>query len=182
MGTSSCIAIPLDNGFKGRYVHWDGYPTAMAASLNAIVRRDGVELTRTVLIVNHYSWSSVDSDQAEKEPSFPERFAIVPGYGECHTDVAANDWILSQDPAGDIEWAYILNDDRISVLMAVDDKWVHVGDVLHTQVPTDKDLEDIECGKEYEHCGHLAVGHFPDADYGVTMEQYLKLAQKENTA
>lgn len=33
MGTRSIVAEPHGDGFRGRYVHWDGYPSGVGASL-----------------------------------------------------------------------------------------------------------------------------------------------------
>lgn len=33
MGTRSVVAKPVGDGFEGRYVHWDGYPSGVGASL-----------------------------------------------------------------------------------------------------------------------------------------------------
>lgn len=60
MGTRSLILKPHGDGFLGRYCHWDGYPDGVGQTLINIVRRDGVEKARKVLIDDHHYWSSID--------------------------------------------------------------------------------------------------------------------------
>ncbi len=104
MGTRSIIAIPTDDSWKGRYVHWDGYPANMGKELTAIIQRDGYETAVKVLTQDHKSWSSISSN-----PIDPEGNTIVPGYGVAHDDIPENDdpWLLPSDEHW-TEWVYLL--------------------------------------------------------------------------
>ena len=104
MGTRSIIAVPTDDSWKGRYVHWDGYPANMGKELTAIIQRDGYETAVKVLTQDHKSWSSINSN-----PTDPEGNTIVPGYGIAHADIPADDdpWILPGDEDW-TEWVYLL--------------------------------------------------------------------------
>lgn len=97
MSTRSVIAVPTDNDWKGRYVHWDGYPSHMGAQLTAIIQRDGYEKAVKVLTEDHKSWSGIST-----EGSYDEFGGIaVPGYGAAHNDI----------PEGDDPWIYPGNQD-----------------------------------------------------------------------
>jgi len=41
MGNRAVIAATYPDGVKGRYVHWDGYPSGVGLAVLAIVQRDG---------------------------------------------------------------------------------------------------------------------------------------------
>ena len=56
MGTRSVIAVKTDTGWKGRYCHWDGYPSGVGANLLRVVARDGFETAVKTLTEQHYSW------------------------------------------------------------------------------------------------------------------------------
>ena len=146
MGTRSVVALPLDGGFKGRYIHWDGYPTGVGGSLLEIVQRDGVERALEVLTQDNYGWSSLDPAMpAEFEDVIFEnrqafvaehgrypvtdpgggdgRFRAVEGYGTAYTTVqnqsSPDEWITDTGDDWGTEWAYVLNPDSITVLERV---------------------------------------------------------------
>ena len=35
MGTRSIVGVPHGDGVRGRYCHWDGYPSGVGAALGA---------------------------------------------------------------------------------------------------------------------------------------------------
>lgn len=156
MGTRSIIAVPLDNGFRGRYCHWGGYPTAMAATLSKIIRRDGIDKARTVLIEEHTGWSVIDGEGQRDDHN-------VPGYGKAYTG-EPDEWWTHKDADGGCGWAYVLNDTVISILMPTDDEtsWEHVGDLPYDREPTEADLTAFECGAGFERCSHYAWVHVPE--------------------
>lgn len=118
MGTRSIVAVPTeDGGWKGRYVHWDGYPTGVGLALLKIVQRDGLDTARRVLTEEHYGWSSVDAE-GDSTPSYysPERFEVVPGYGVAYIYTEHPDeWLTSDGDTGWTEWAYVLHDDYLAI-------------------------------------------------------------------
>lgn len=106
MGTRSIIAIPTDDSWKGRYVHWDGYPANMGKELTAIIQRDGYETAVKVLTEDHKSWSSISSRQPSADPLGG---ITVPGYGVAHMDVPEDQdpWLFPGDEDW-TEWVYLL--------------------------------------------------------------------------
>lgn len=68
MGTRSAVCEPHGDSYRGRYAHWDGYPTAMARSLWALVERDGLDVVRQTIIHDHYGWSTINTDQTVSTP------------------------------------------------------------------------------------------------------------------
>ena len=109
MSTRSVVAIPDGDAWKGRYVHWDGYPTAMAPSLTDLVRRDGLAKVVLTLTESFYGWSTIDPNQTRLEDCSgfdAERFTSVPGYGVAPKD-QFDDW-HTPDPEAWTEWAYVL--------------------------------------------------------------------------
>jgi hypothetical protein len=107
MSTRSIIAIPTDTDWKGRYVHWDGYPSNMGKELSAIIQRDGYENAIKILTQDHKSWSGINSDPLNL--SDPQGHTLVPGYGVAHADIPADDdpWLLPGDEDW-TEWVYLL--------------------------------------------------------------------------
>lgn len=102
MSTRSIIAVPHEDNWRGRYVHWDGYPAHMGQELSEILRRDGYAKAVKVLTEDYKSWSSISSTIGATE-------RLVAGYGEPHTDIPDNEdpWIYPQDEDW-TEWVYLL--------------------------------------------------------------------------
>jgi hypothetical protein len=126
MGTRSVVAVQQDDSFKGRYIHWDGYPSGVGEQLLAIIKRDGVERAREVLLGEHYGWSNLDFTQKDGPLRFgldDGRFTAVQGYGVAYTTFkgqsSVDDWITNDGDDWGTEWAYILRDDEIVVLERV---------------------------------------------------------------
>lgn len=143
MSTRSVVARPLDGGFEGRYIHSDGYPSGVGRDLHTLVLRDGVEKVREVMIEQHYGWSYTAPGAATEPSSLGERGKVVPGYGLAYTDTvidmngapyqqATEDkWIRNDTDDGMCEYAYVLNDKSIAVLIN-EDTWKHVTDIDYT--------------------------------------------------
>lgn len=128
MGTRSVVAVQTGDTFKGRYIHWDGYPSGVGEQILTIVKRDGVEKARQVLTVKHYGWSGLDTEQKAGKASLSVgmqdgRFAAVKGYGVAYTTAQgqskADDWVTSDGDDWGTEWAYILRDNELVVLERV---------------------------------------------------------------
>lgn len=123
MGTRSVVAVQTGDDFKGRYIHWDGYPGGVGEQLLAIVKRDGAARAVQVLTEENYGWSNLDSDKEHGALTAgldDGRFVIVKGYGIAYTTVqnqsSADDWITSGSDDWGTEWAYILRDHELVVL------------------------------------------------------------------
>ena len=80
MGTRSLVLKPHGDGFEGRYVHYDGYPTGVGIALLRIVKRDGLEKARKTIIDDHYYWSCIN------ESMFSNR------YNSASKDMVKNDY------------------------------------------------------------------------------------------
>lgn len=123
MGTSSVIATPAGSlGWKGRYVHWDGYPTGVGESLRRIINRDGVLEAVRRLTQDRYGWSNIDPEEAGPVPDYMQdgRFATEVGYGTAYTTAAGqsteDEWVTRDGDDWGTEWAYVVQEGAIEVL------------------------------------------------------------------
>lgn len=142
MGTRSVIAIPTDSGFRGRYCHWDGYPSHQLPALFGIVARLGVDVARRTLTEDHRSWSHlVTPDRPASTDSLLGAGGTLPGVGVFHTDLSAHEdpWITNRDTDSWCEWAHVLNDGGVAVFEATSGAWAHVADVRYRD-PLTEDL------------------------------------------
>lgn len=122
MGTRSVVAIPQGDTWKGRYVHWDGYPSGVGCALVEIRQRlypNDLPGMIKMLTEDHWYWSSlVGSDQQPDLPYPDDRMAVVPGVGVSGNGNAKPDeWVTPDIDAG-CEWCYVLTDAGIVVLEA----------------------------------------------------------------
>lgn len=176
MGTRSIIAEPTDNGFRGRYAHWDGYPTAMGRNLWLIIARDGLDKAIAALIKDNTGWSRIGPDLADNRVN-------VAGYGEAYLPPDPDDWWDQTFINAGIEWAYVLNRKAVSILRPDPDHikgWEHVGDLPYDQEPTEAALTAIECGAKFERCTHFAWAHVAgmSKEDRRTMRGYIKTTAK----
>lgn len=118
MSTRSIIAEPHGDGFRGRYCHSDGYPTWNGRVLHALVRREGVEKVRQVLLHDNVYWSSIDGEGTDSwmVEHDSTRFALVPGIGTSGPGqgVEQDEWITEVGDWG-TEWTYILGDSSMFI-------------------------------------------------------------------
>lgn len=114
MATRGIIAHATENGWQGRYSHWDNYPEHIVGSLALLVMRDGVEKVVETLITNNASWSSIDPFASEENGH-----ALVLGYGHAHTDVTVEDtatmFTHTDTELAWAEWLYIIHTDILEV-------------------------------------------------------------------
>lgn len=127
MSTRSCVAIPQGDGWKGRYVHSDGYPEHMVPTLLDLISRKGVDRVRDVLINWNPGWSFIGSYEGITNYLGEDRAHFVSDYGLAYSKHEANmtDWITSEDnDALFIEFVYILGPKSLIVLehYATDEK------------------------------------------------------------
>lgn len=134
MATRCIIAEPYGDGWRGRYSHWDGAPHTKLPQLFTLVKRDGIETVRKVLLHDNYSWSSIDPDAVAKPDG--DYWTVVAGYGEVHDDLdeklALADFFTQADTQfAWAEYLYILGDASVLVFDAVGDEvitWDFVGE------------------------------------------------------
>lgn len=168
MATRSVISVPLDNGLQGRYCHSDGAPVRMVPTLQALVRRDGVEAVGKMLTEAHYMWSSLSASQEPQWPEAHERDEHEPGYGWFvpHDQVGPEEpwWTHKQAAENpDLEFWYVLNDENVSVLDNRRGGLLHIGDVRYNEDIDVEALKVMECGADFDRCYHVVSYHFPDA-------------------
>ena len=105
MGTRSIIGTPNDQGFEGRYVHWDGYPSGVGAAVFETYRQladlDAVKAYAIREGQEGY-WSSY------YDPSTPS------GDTGWHSD-NGNSWANQTDDWG-AEYAYLLTERGLDIL------------------------------------------------------------------
>lgn len=121
MGTRSIVATRTgETSWKGRYIHWDGYPEGVGAAIVALINRDGREQVVKTLITDHYGWSNLDLTVTADTPlglgHDDGRFVNVPGYGLAYTteqgQSSPDDWHTEADPEDSwCEFAYVIEDD-----------------------------------------------------------------------
>lgn len=110
MSTRSVIAKQDGDIWKGRYAHWDGYPTHQGASIWAIVQRDGYEKAVQTFVDDNFYWSVVKPLQEPEEPT-ETRWKMVEGYGQAGTEeqASADEWITPADLDDTwCEWVYVI--------------------------------------------------------------------------
>lgn len=124
MGTRSVVAVRYGDSWRGRYVHWDGYPTGVGQALLEIRRNlypNDLDGMVRALTETHRGWSSINAEERVELPDYYEsdRFEAVHGIGIGYTDSeASEDWIEAEGDNWGTEWCYILTPNGIHVLEA----------------------------------------------------------------
>lgn len=139
MGTRSVVAV-LDEAsglWRGKYVHWDGYPTHLGFQLHAIVYRDGLPAARQQLVHAEQGWSGLDFQAGKPgHESGPFQPRLVPGYGWAYDDLTPERaWRYQDDDPGDLEWAYVLHDEGLIVYAPGARGWRRLGQLAWTVKP-----------------------------------------------
>lgn len=122
MGTRSVVAIPQGDSWKGRYVHWDGYPSGVGCALIEIRQssyRNDLPGMIKALTEDHTYWSSVIGPEVNKKTLADyerDSRVIVPGIGIAGVS-EPDEWVTPDDDWG-CEWCYVLTDAGIHVLEA----------------------------------------------------------------
>lgn len=135
MGTRSVVAARQEDGsWRGRYVHWDGYPDGVGAAVQEIVKRDGRDQAIETLLVQNFGWSSVDAQREQELGSgyTDGRFRAVPGYGVAYTTEQnqshSEDWYDAEsvrNEGGYIEYVHIIELDGSVTSLAHDEVTVN---------------------------------------------------------
>jgi len=129
MSTRSCIArLTGPNAFKGVYHHWDGYPSALGATLCKLYRtafnRD-LERMLTILVDDHPAgWSTINNAD----------FTLPAGYQEAkyRKKRNGNDDYSKPIPHGPICYCHGARHEEASPVTEADDcgmEWAYVFDV-----------------------------------------------------
>lgn len=157
MGTRSVVAEPQGDAWRGRYVHWDGYPSGVGHAVLDIVRQHGVDTATRVLVTDHYGWSSVNGqDKQELGLGYTDgRFQAVPGYGIAYTteqgQSSPDDYITPDGDDWGTEWAYVIGPRGLTILVrgygADAPAWRHVAYVAYAEPPSDEDWARYDSGE-----------------------------------
>jgi hypothetical protein len=119
MSTRSVVAIPQGDGWKGRYVHSDGYPDHMLPTLLDIIQRKGVDRAVDVLINWNPGWSFIGTYEGMTNYLGENRAHFVSDYGLAYSrkEQSMDEWYTDQnsDPLW-IEFVYIIGPKSITVL------------------------------------------------------------------
>ena len=131
MSTRACIAFGIGDGddWRGRYHHFDGYPSGLGQSLYALAQEWDPATMKRVLLNEHTGWSTInDAD-----------WSLPPGYGDgdqpkcyCHGERDEDGWLVepSSIVKSDMEWLYVIRGRSMDV-HAINYK-VGVGPILAT--------------------------------------------------
>ena len=152
---------PVESLWKGRYVHYDGYPGGVGAALLRIVARDGLVKAHEVLLNAHGGWSTITAERSRLEYDDDGELSIHTYAGESghwYDSVAGGEFVVgygNSDKYGYIvtpenlsehplcSWAYFLGADGLSFAKLDDsDDGIHwLGKVPWGTRP--EDLADI---------------------------------------
>lgn len=148
MSTRSVVARAEGDGFRGRYVHSDGYPTSRGPTLWALIKRDGTQKVLKTIVDEHYGWSSLNLRDNVLSPGYNDdgRFVVVPGYGIAYTvkdgQSSPDEFITQEKPDWGVEWAWVLNRSALSVFVANGERW-NLVEVVNLDGP-EPDWAEIE--------------------------------------
>ena len=129
MSTRSVVARQRGDGFKGRYIHLDGYPSGVGARLYELCNTLGAEQTLKVLTEDHYGWSSIHQSDQLNSGYHDARFELVDGIGIAYTTldslISPDEWIMSDGDDWGTEYAYAIAPDvgTMSVFARHEESW-----------------------------------------------------------
>ena len=124
MSTHSIIAIKTEEGFEGKYCHYDGYPTGVGYSILEAIDYFGLKDAIDVLTKLHKSgWSSIAGCDWSFTPNFKsnddplkeeERHPRCGCCGDLGKDwegnkIVAKEWTVDQDYEVICDWAYVFD-------------------------------------------------------------------------
>ena len=115
MSTRAVIARKAGDGFKGVYHHWDGYPTALGATLFNLAQVTPLdELLETLIDKHPAGWSTINDKDFSKAPRYVSIGALVQGNQPqcyCHGDRQEEANTLTESNASEVgcEYAYVFD-------------------------------------------------------------------------
>lgn len=130
MGTRSAVGVRNENGqYKGRYIHWDGYPSWVGLKLRELIDRDGVQQVVKTIVLDNYGWSNLNPrEEGPLSTGYSDgRFKVVPYYGIAYTteqnQSTPDDWIEEPGDLG-TEWLYLIEEDGSILVKGGNPDWV----------------------------------------------------------
>ena len=74
MSTQAIVGVATENGYKGRYVHFDGYTEAMMPALKRCIKNSVIADTNPIAYIlgNHWSAFSISEHKAADTQSHDE--------------------------------------------------------------------------------------------------------------
>jgi len=107
MSTHALVGVAVADGFKARYVHFDGYPSAMLPALQRIMKSDDKPVA--YVLGNHWDALNLSSH--------------TPAEANSHSQT----WYTESSNI-DHAYLYLLDEDRKSVtsFINLDSKWMEV--------------------------------------------------------
>lgn len=119
MGTRSVVARPMGDGFEGRYVHWDGYPTGVGAALLRGSQQLGTAALRKLLVEDEkVGWSSLCNADFTLPPCWIDGAIDDAPHGPTSYSARGEtgDLLVTQDSEDSgTEWCYVIADECLSV-------------------------------------------------------------------
>lgn len=118
MSTRAVIARKTETGFKGNYHHWDGYPSALGATLFALYNghfQKDLPTMLKVLLDDHNAWSTINEGDFTKEPGYGNE-----GAPHCYCHGSRSEKMepmteLNAQACG-CDWAYVFDGTQMLVL------------------------------------------------------------------
>lgn len=128
MGTRGCIARLTDNGFKGRYHHWDSYPSGLGKTLwklyHGHFQQDLNAMLRMLIDKHKAGWSTICGKDFNLKAGFIE--LSQPEYKDskqpicyCHGSRHESAWLVTEKNASGsgVEWVYAFDMKRKAMLI-----------------------------------------------------------------
>jgi hypothetical protein len=185
MSTNGIIARSTGEGtFAGRYHHWDSYPSGLGVALVELYRghfkRDLDRMLR-FLLDEHTGWSTIVSCDFKLKPGYtnvarrPEgmsydEFSQLPINRRpqcfCHGHRKEEGFVADHTTDCGASWAYVFDEENKTLHVLDREKnedgsgyhWQEVGRIaLDSKDKINWDV--IECGENFERCGHYAWHH-----------------------
>jgi hypothetical protein len=186
MSTNGIIARSTGEGtFQGRYHHWDSYPSGLGTALIDLYRghfkRDLTRMLDVLLDEHPAGWSTIVHKDFTLKPGYtnvaqrPEQMSIAEFQNQplqrrphcyCHGHRHEEGFLCDEKSDCGASWAYVFDEDE-KVLHILDRQKHEVSGEYHWQevARIELDSEDeinwtaIECGENFERCGHYAWYH-----------------------
>lgn len=130
VSTKGFIAVPAGVTWRGRYHHWDSYPSGLGRELFRVYSEafgGDAQRMRSVLTEDHTEWAFAMGDWSQP-PHFydlPDEIGAPRCY--CHGGDGVDVWYGPDDTDMYAEFSYIIRDEGLDVLASIDKRWHRLG-------------------------------------------------------